>query len=68
LIGPNSLAHLQAGVHPTTENYKNTVAAQRLAEELSVALNVHLHESPPDPATGHRPRWRDRLAYPGQEG
>lgn len=51
-IDPNSLAHLQVGVHPTIENYEDTAAAQRLADELGVALNVHLHESPPDPATG----------------
>ncbi len=51
-IDPNPLAHLQVGVHPTTANYENTVAAQRLAEELGVPLNVHLHESPADPATG----------------
>jgi 5-methylthioadenosine/S-adenosylhomocysteine deaminase len=51
-IDPDPLAHLQIGVHPTTANYEDTVAAQRLAEELGVALNVHLHESPPDPATG----------------
>jgi 5-methylthioadenosine/S-adenosylhomocysteine deaminase len=51
-IDPNPLAHLQIAVHPTTENYENTVAAERLAEELGVPLNVHLHESPADPATG----------------
>lgn len=51
-IDPNPLAHLQVAVHPTTANYENTVAAQRLAEELGVVLNVHLHESPADPATG----------------
>jgi 5-methylthioadenosine/S-adenosylhomocysteine deaminase len=51
-IDPNPLAHLQVAVHPTTENYENTVAAQRLAEDLGVPLNVHLHESPADRATG----------------
>lgn len=51
-IDPNPLAHLQIGMHPTAANYENTVAAQRLAEELGVGLNAHLHESPADPATG----------------
>jgi 5-methylthioadenosine/S-adenosylhomocysteine deaminase len=51
-IDPDPLAHLEIGVHPTAANYDNTVAAQRLAEELGVPLNVHLHESPADPATG----------------
>ena len=51
-IDPDPLAHLEIGVHPTAENYDNTVAAQRLAEELGVPLNVHLHESPADPTTG----------------
>jgi 5-methylthioadenosine/S-adenosylhomocysteine deaminase len=51
-IDRDPLAHLEIGVHPTAANYDNTVAAQRLAEELGVPLNVHLHESPADPATG----------------
>ncbi len=51
-IDPDPLAHLQIAVHPTTANYDNTLAAERLAEELGVPLNVHLHESPADPATG----------------
>jgi 5-methylthioadenosine/S-adenosylhomocysteine deaminase len=51
-IDRNPLAGLQVGVHPTTENFENTVAAERLAKELGVSLNVHLHESPSDPATG----------------
>ena len=51
-IDPDPLERLEVGVHPTAENYDNTVAAQRLAEELGVPLNVHLHESPADPATG----------------
>lgn len=51
-IDPDPLAHLEIAVHPTAANYENTVAAQRLAEELGVPLNVHLHESPADPATG----------------
>jgi 5-methylthioadenosine/S-adenosylhomocysteine deaminase len=51
-IDPDPLAHLEIAVHPTAADYDNTVAAQRLAEELGVPLNVHLHESPADPATG----------------
>ncbi|MCA1836345.1 MAG: amidohydrolase family protein [Actinobacteria bacterium] len=51
-IDRDPLAHLEIGVHPTAANYDNTVAAQQLAEELGVPLNVHLHESPADPATG----------------
>lgn len=51
-IDPDPLAHLEIAVHPTAANYEATVAAERLAEELGVPLNVHLHESPADPATG----------------
>ncbi|HJT03630.1 MAG TPA: hypothetical protein VJ757_08380 [Pseudonocardiaceae bacterium] len=46
-IDPGPLAHLEIAVHPTAANYEATVAA-----ELDVPLNVHLHESPADPATG----------------
>jgi 5-methylthioadenosine/S-adenosylhomocysteine deaminase len=52
IIDPNPLAHLQIGTHPTTGNYDNTLASEKLAEELGVSLNVHLHESKADPATG----------------
>ncbi|GAB3869951.1 amidohydrolase family protein [Kibdelosporangium lantanae] len=52
VIDPNPLAHLQIGTHPTTDNYDNTLASEKLAEELGVPLNVHLHESKADPATG----------------
>lgn len=51
-MDPDPLARLEVGVHPTAANYDNTVAAEKLAEELGVPLNVHLHESPADPATG----------------
>lgn len=52
VIDPNPLARLQIGSHPTTENYENLAASEQLARELGVPLNVHLHESKADPATG----------------
>jgi 5-methylthioadenosine/S-adenosylhomocysteine deaminase len=52
VIDENPLAHLQIGSHPTTENYDNLAASEQLARELGVPLNVHLHESQSDPATG----------------
>ncbi|HEX6354975.1 amidohydrolase family protein [Actinophytocola sp.] len=52
VIDQNPLANLQIGSHPTTENYENLAASEQLARELGVPLNVHLHESRADPATG----------------
>lgn len=52
VIDPNPLAHLQIGSHPTTENFASLNASEQLARELGVPLNVHLHESQSDPATG----------------
>ncbi|WP_237774355.1 amidohydrolase family protein [Actinosynnema sp. ALI-1.44] len=52
VIDPNPLARLMIGTHPATGNYENTLASEKLAEELGVSLNVHLHESKTDPATG----------------
>jgi len=52
VIDPNPLAHLQIGTHPTTENFAGLNASEQLARELGVPLNVHLHESQVDPATG----------------
>jgi 5-methylthioadenosine/S-adenosylhomocysteine deaminase len=52
VIDQNPLANLQIGSHPTTENYVNLAASEDLAKELGVPLNVHLHESKADPATG----------------
>ncbi|MFC7616525.1 amidohydrolase family protein [Actinokineospora soli] len=52
VIDKDPLASLQIGSHPTTENYPNLAASEQLARELGVPLNVHLHESKADPATG----------------
>jgi 5-methylthioadenosine/S-adenosylhomocysteine deaminase len=52
VIDPNPLARLQVGSHPSRTNFPNLVASEQLARELGVALNVHLHESKADPATG----------------
>lgn len=52
IIDPNPLARLQIGTHPTTGNFAATQASENLAKELGVSLNVHLHESKTDPATG----------------
>jgi len=52
VIDPNPLAHLQIGTHPSTGNYPSLEASEKLARELGVSLNVHLHESKADPATG----------------
>ncbi|WP_405063046.1 amidohydrolase family protein [Kribbella sp. NBC_01505] len=52
VIDPNPLAHLQVGQHPTLQNLPSTAAAENLAKELGVALNVHVNESKTDPATG----------------
>lgn len=52
LVDPDPLASLQIGSHPSTENYDNLAASEALARELGVPLNVHLAESPADPATG----------------
>ncbi len=52
VIDPNPLARLQVGSHPSTRNYPGLAASENLARELGVALNVHLHESKSDPATG----------------
>ncbi|RZQ64239.1 amidohydrolase family protein [Amycolatopsis suaedae] len=51
-IDPNPLAALHVAAHPSTGNYPSLEAGEKLARELGVALNVHLHESPADPATG----------------
>jgi 5-methylthioadenosine/S-adenosylhomocysteine deaminase len=48
------LAHLQIGTHPSTGNYPSLEASEKLARELGVSLNVHLHESKADPATGQK--------------
>ena len=52
VIDKDPLGRLQIGSHPTTENYPNLAASEGLARELGVPLNVHLHESKADPATG----------------
>ncbi len=52
VIDQNPLAHLQIGSHPSTDNFPSLNAAEKMAEELGVPLNVHLHESKADPATG----------------
>lgn len=52
VIDPNPLAHLQIGSHPSTDNFPSLNAAEQLSRELRVPLNVHLHESKADPATG----------------
>ncbi|GGS36392.1 amidohydrolase family protein [Actinokineospora fastidiosa] len=52
VIDKDPLASLQIGSHPTTENYPNLAASEQLARELGVPLNIHLHESKADPATG----------------
>lgn len=51
VIDRNPLAHLQIGTHPANWNVTNVEAAEKLAEELNVPLNVHLLESKADPAT-----------------
>lgn len=51
VIDRNPLAHLQIGTHPANWNVANVEAAEQLAKELDVPLNVHLLESKADPAT-----------------
>jgi 5-methylthioadenosine/S-adenosylhomocysteine deaminase len=51
VIDRNPLAHLMIGTHPASWNVAGVEAAQQLADELKVPLNVHLLESKADPAT-----------------
>lgn len=51
VIDRNPLAHLMIGTHPASWNVAGVEASQKLAQELGVALNVHLLESKADPAT-----------------
>jgi 5-methylthioadenosine/S-adenosylhomocysteine deaminase len=52
VIDPDPLARLQVGSHPSMAMVKDLAAADALARELGVALNVHLAESPADRAQG----------------
>lgn len=51
-IDPNPLANLEIGSHPSSGNFSNLDASEKLARELGVPLNVHLLESKNDAATG----------------
>ncbi|MFS8097960.1 amidohydrolase family protein [Lentzea alba] len=51
VIDRNPLAHMMIGTHPANWNVAGVAASQRLADELGVPMNVHLLESPADPAT-----------------
>jgi 5-methylthioadenosine/S-adenosylhomocysteine deaminase len=48
VIDPNTRARLQIGSHPSMSGLAGLTAARRLADELGVALHVHLAESPAD--------------------
>jgi 5-methylthioadenosine/S-adenosylhomocysteine deaminase len=52
MIDPNPLGHLQIGGRAAMVAVEELRGAERLSRELGVALNVHLHESKADPATG----------------